>query len=76
MIFRVVSRRDVVGVPGSVPVVVKDFNLYSGTGCVFFACVLSYVTSGGGPDILVTTDSVRPAFVLLYSVLVHSLWLS
>ena len=35
-------------------------------------CVLSCVVSGGGPDILLTADSERPALVLLASVLVHS----
>ena len=38
--------------------------------------VLSCVVSGGGPDILLTTDSGRPASVVLSSVLVYNLWLS
>ena len=31
------------------------FNLYPGTGCVSFICVLSYVVFGGEPDILTLT---------------------
>ena len=32
--------------PGFIPDGIKNFNLYSGTGCVSFVCVLSYVASG------------------------------
>ena len=38
--------------------------------------VLSYVVSGGDPDIVLTTHSGRPALVYLSSVLVHSVLLS
>ena len=41
--------------------------------CVYFVCVLSYVVSGGGPDIILTTHSGRPALVYLASVLVQRL---
>ena len=36
-------------------------------------CVLSCVVPNGGPDILLTTDLQKSAFVFLSSVLVHSL---
>ena len=36
-------------------------------------CVLSYLVSGGVPDILLITDAERLALMLLSSVLVHSL---
>ena len=36
-------------------------------------CVLSCVISGGGPDILLPTNSRRPVLVYLSKVLVHSL---
>ena len=42
---------------------------------MFVLCVLSCVVSGGGPDIVLTTHSGRPAFVYLSSVLFHSLLL-
>ena len=42
---------------------------------MYFVYVLSCVVSGGGAEILLTTDSGRSAFVLLSSVLVNSLWL-
>ena len=54
---------------------IKDFNFYPEIGCVSFVCVLSCVVSGGGPDILQTSDSGGPVLVYLYSVLVHILWL-
>ena len=38
-------------------------------------CDMSCVLCGGGPDIVLTTHSGRPAFVYLSSVLVHSLLL-
>ena len=44
-------------------------------GCVFFVCVLSSVVFGGGPDIVLTTHSGRPALVYLSSVLVQRLLL-
>ena len=43
------------GDPGSIPGGITDFNLYPRTGCMSF--VLSSVVSGGGFDILLTTDS-------------------
>ena len=43
----------------SIALVCED--IYPGTGCVL--CVLSCVVSGGVPDILLTTDSGRPAVV-------------
>ena len=46
-----------------------------GVGCVSFVCVLSYVVFGGGPDIVLTTHSGRPALVYLSSVLVQRLLL-
>ena len=42
--------------PSSIPGGVRNFNLYPGTRCVFLVCVLFCVVSGGGPDILLTTD--------------------
>ena len=39
---------------------------------MFFVCVLSYVVSGGGPDIALTTHSGRSANVFLSRVLIHS----
>ena len=38
-----------------------------------FVGILSCVVSGGGPDILLPTDSDSPALVYLSGVLVHSL---
>ena len=58
--------------PSSIPGGVRFINLYSGTRYVPFVCVLSWVFSGGDPGIL-NTDQGRPAFVILSSVLVHSL---
>ena len=57
--------------PGSIPGGVRNFNSYPGIGCVSFVCVLSCVVFGGGPDIVLTTHSGRPALVYLSSVLVH-----
>ena len=37
-----------------------------------FVCVLSCVVSSGGPDIVLTTRSGRPALVYLSNVLVQS----
>ena len=48
---------------------VRNFNFYPGIGCVSFVCVLSCVVFGGGPDIVLTTHSERPALVYLSSVL-------
>ena len=56
------------GGQGSIPGGVKDFNLYPGTECVSF--VFCPVFFGSGPDVLLTTDPGRPAFVYLSSVLV------
>ena len=43
--------------------------------CVSFVYVLSCVVFGGGPDIVLTTHSGRPALVYLSSVLVKKLLL-
>ena len=51
------------------------FNLYPGTGCVSFDCILSCVVYGGGLDIVLTTHSGSPTLVYLSSVLVNSLLL-
>ena len=65
------------GGPGSIPGGVRNFNFYPGIGCVCvsFVCVLSCVIFGGGPYIVLTTPSVRPALVYLSSVLVQRLLL-
>ena len=59
-------------VPTFQPGGVRNFNSYPGIRCVSFACVLSCAVSGGGPDIVLTMHSGRPALVYLSSVLVHS----
>ena len=64
------------GGPGSIPGGVRYFNFYPGNGCVYFIRVPSCVVFGGGPDILLISDSGRPAFMYLSSVVVHSLWFS
>ena len=46
-----------------------------GLGVCPFVFVLSCVASGGGPDIVLTTQSGRPALVYLSSVLVQRLLL-
>ena len=46
-----------------------------GIGCVSFDCVTSCVIFGGGPDIVLTTHSERPALEYLSSVLVQRLLL-
>ena len=64
-----IRRRGVVGRvpssqprgPGSIPGGVRNFNFCPGIGCVFFVCFLSCVSSDGGPDIVLTTNSGRPA---------------
>ena len=56
------------GGPGPIPGGVRNFNFVLGLG-VSFVCVLSCVVFGGGPDIVLTTQSGRPAFVYLSSVL-------
>ena len=63
------------GDPGLIPAEVRDFisRLYWDWVCVSFVCVLSYVIFGGGPEILLTTDSGRSAFVQLCSSVVF--WL-
>ena len=63
------------GGPGLTLDGVKNFNFYSGTGCVSFVCVVSFVFSGGDPDIVQTTHSGRPAIVFLSRVQVRSLLL-
>ena len=60
------------GGPGSIYGGVRNFNFCPGIGCVSFVCVLSCVVFGGGPDILLTTHSGRPALVYLSSVLVET----
>ena len=72
-----IRRRGVVGRvpafqpsgPGSIPGILISVL---GLG-VSFVCVLSCVVFGGGPDIVLTTHSVRPALVYLSSVLVQGL---
>ena len=74
--IRLIRRHGVVGRvsafqlggPGSIPYGVGNFNSYPGTGCVL--CVLSCDVSGGGPDIVLTTNSG-----IFFGVLVHSLLL-
>ena len=56
------------GGPDSIPGGVRNFNFCPGIGCVSFACVLSCVVFGGGPDIVLTTYSGRPALMYLSSV--------
>ena len=51
----------------------RNFNLDPRTGCVSLVFVLIFVVSAGGPDILLTKDSVRLVHVLLFSVQVHNL---
>ena len=58
---------------GSIPGGVR--NLISGIGCVSFVCVLPYDVTGGGPDIVLTTHSGRPALVYMSSVLIQGLLL-
>ena len=41
-----------------------------------FLSVLSRVIFGGGSDILMISDSGKSSIVLLFSVLVHSYWLT
>ena len=79
----IIRRRGVVGRvpafqpggPGSIPGGVRNFNLCPGIVCVSFVCVLSCIVFGGGPDIVLTTHSGRPAHVYLSSVLVQKLLL-
>ena len=59
------------GGPVSIPGGVRNFNSYPGIGCVPFVCVLSCDASGGGPGIVLTTHSRRPALVHLSSVPVY-----
>ena len=50
----------------------RHIKVRTATGaCVLY--VLSCVVSGGGPDILLITDSGKSALVVLSSVLFHSL---
>ena len=48
------------GGPGSILGGCRNFNFCPGIGCVSFVCVLSCVVFGGGPEIVLTTDSGRP----------------
>ena len=52
------------GGPGSIPGGVGNLNFCHGSGCVSFACVLSCVLSGGGPDFMLTTYSGRCDFCI------------
>ena len=64
--------------PGSILCGVRNVKFYPsmhGTERVSFDCVLPCVVSGGGPNIVLTTHSGRPAFLYMPSVLVHSLLL-
>ena len=65
------------GVPDSIPGGVRNFNFCSGIECLYvsFVCVLSYVVSVAGPDVVLTTHSGKAALVFLSTVLVHSLFL-
>ena len=65
------TRRDG---PGSIPGGIKNFNFCPGIGCVSFVCVLSCVVSDGGPNIVLTTHSGKPALVY-FSALVRRLLL-
>ena len=47
--------------------------IISWAGRVFFVYILSCVVSGGGHNILLTTDSARTALVYLSTVLIHDL---
>ena len=62
------------GEPDSIPGGVTFLLLILGLG-VYPSSVRSFVVSGGGPDILLTTKSGRPALVLFASDLVLNLWL-
>ena len=62
------------GGPGSIPGGVRNFN-FRPWDWVCVLCVLSFVVSGGGPDIVLTTHSGRPALVYLSSVLIQRLLL-
>ena len=64
------------GGPGLIPGEVRNFNFCPGNWCVSFVSVLSCVVSGGGPEIVLTTHSWRPALELVSSVLVPRLLLS
>ena len=58
--------------PDLIPDGFRDFNLYPGKDvCLLY--ILSCVVSGDSPDILLTTDSERPSFTYLSSVLFRSL---
>ena len=66
-----IRRRGVVGrahalQPGGVRILISVLGL----GLLFFLCAL---LTGGGPDILLTTDSRRPDLVILSNVTVRSL---
>ena len=52
------------GSPGSIPGGVRNFNFCPGIGYVSFVCVLSYVVSSRGPDIVLSTHSGRPALYI------------
>ena len=52
------------GGQGSIPGGVRNFNSYPGIECVSFVCVLSCAVSGGGPNIVLTTHSGRPALCI------------
>ena len=77
--LNIIRRRGVVGrVPafqpggtGSIPGGVRNFNFCPGIECVLCLCSVLCILSGGGPDIVLTAHSRRPALVYLSSVLVH-----
>ena len=64
------------GERGSIPGRVRDFKLYSGTGCVY-PCVFGsgFVFDNGG-EIVLTRHSGRSVLVYLSRVLIHSLLLA
>ena len=49
---------------------IRAFNLYPGTSCMSFVCVLFCIVSDRGPDILLTKDS-GPKSASHYRRMVH-----
>ena len=58
------------GGPNLIPDGAIDFNFHPEVGCMTFM-----FCPGGGPSILLSTDSGSLSLANLYSVLVHRLWL-